>query len=270
MTPEPSEPSEPIIVAFANQKGGAAKSTNAVHTAGALAQRGNTLFVDLDKHGGVTNAYGYADAYYLDGNDGEETLFSSLMTALDSPDVSDLIIERDEFDLLPATEHFMNQSNINQLAESVKSHERLGMLLDQLEGYDYIVIDTPPDLNILSNNAIVTADGVLMPFIPEKLNQNSLVILRKQLQGLGKAYPVNPIGMIASRVGDNAEHEAAVDAVDDRFPFPTIVVRKTIQLSKAIDNGQTIFSYEVENKQADRARDTFYKIANLVHLEVDK
>ncbi|MFB9324257.1 ParA family protein, partial [Cryptosporangium minutisporangium] len=248
--------------------GGAGKSTNAVHTAGALAQRGNTLFVDLDKHGGVTCAYGYTDNYYLpEGGPSSPTLYSSLMGALSTPPTDELVIDRDEFDLLPATEQFMSKSNINELSDQPRSYERLTILLRELDGYDYIVLDTPPDLNILSNNAIVAADVILMPFIPEKLNQNSLTILRKQIQGIGDAYPVNPVAVIASRVGDNNEHQDAIRAVDERIPFPLIVVRKTTHLSKAIDRGETIYTYSNESPQAERARETFTEIADLIDRE---
>lgn len=260
----------PTIVCFANQKGGAGKSTNAVHTAGALAQRGKTLFGDLDKHGGVTCAYGYQDEYYLpeeeDATPGP-TLYSCLMQALSGPPVSELVIDREEFDILPATEQFMSKSNIGELADEPRSYERLGILLEQLDDYDYIVLDTPPDLNILSNNAIVAADVILMPFIPEKLNQNSLTILRKQIQGIGNAYPVNPVGVIASRVEDNSEHDGAIEAVDERMPFPLIEVRKTTNLSKAIDRGETIFTYDGQDPRTDRARETFDEIADLIESE---
>lgn len=260
---------DPTIVAFANQKGGAGKSTNAVHTAGALAKRGETLFVDLDKHGGVTCAYGYHDEYYLPRDEPSgPTLYSSMMQALSEPPVSELVIDRDEFDVLPATEQFMSKSNISELADQPRSYERLKILLKDLDVYDYVVLDTPPDLNILSNNAIVASDEILMPFIPEKLNQNSLTILRKQIQGIGDAYPVNPVAVIASRVGDEAEHQNAIEVVDERMPFPLIEVRKTTHLSKSIDAGETIFTYENASPQAKRARETFDDIADLIEGEV--
>ncbi|MFB1066485.1 ParA family protein [Natrinema sp. H-ect4] len=264
---------EPTIVAFANQKGGAGKSTNAVHTAGALAKRGETLFVDLDKHGGVTCAYGYTDEYYLPEEDNVPvgpTLYSCLMQALSGPPVSELVIGRDEFDLLPATEQFMSTSNISELSDQPRSYERLKILLKGLDGYDFIVLDTPPDLKILSNNAIVASDAIMMPVVPEKLNQNSLTILRKQIQGVGEAYPVNPTAVIASRVEDNSEHEEAVEAIDETMPFPVIVVRKTTQLSQAIKEGETIYTFEIDNDQARAARETYDEIADLIGSEVDR
>jgi len=96
--------------------------------------------------------------------------------------VNNIIVEHEEFDILPASEKLANNKNIQTLLEAPKSRERLEMTLDALDrDYDYIIVDTPPSLNVLTDNALVATGNVVIPVIPEKLNANSLQIFAKQL-----------------------------------------------------------------------------------------
>jgi 2-dehydro-3-deoxygluconokinase len=162
-------------ITVANQKGGAGKTTDVIHTGGALAARGHdVLLVDIDYHGGLTCSLGYNDLYY----DTDRTTLFDVLDFDQMESVNDIIVEHEEFDILPASEKLANNKNIQTLLEAPKSRERLEMTLDELEkDYDYIIVDTPPpSLNILTDNALVATGNVVIPVIPEKLNANSLQI----------------------------------------------------------------------------------------------
>jgi len=254
-------------VAISNQKGGAAKTTTAIHLSGALNERGNNvLVVDLDKQGGLTNSLGYGDVYYDIAKD-TTTMYDVLFDLDRVADVNDLIIPGEEFDIIPATERYMNRSNINQLAEAGRSHVRLELALDELEtDYDWVVIDTTPDLNVLTDNAIVAARNVLVPFFPEELNKNSLKLLLKQLQSLRKLHgEINTLGLVASRVEKNSEHDDVVEEVGESFDMPVFEIRKRTALSQSIKAGGSIYEF---NQDSD-AEHMFQELAGFVIEEVD-
>jgi len=166
-------------ITVANQKGGAGKTTDVIHTGGALAARSHdVLLVDIDYHGGLTCSLGYDDLYY----DTDRTTLFDVLDFDQMESVNDIIVEHEEFDILPASEKLANNKNIQTLLEAPKSRERLGMTLDELdEDYEYVIVDTPPSLNVLTDNALVATGNVVIPVIPEKLNANSLQIFAKQL-----------------------------------------------------------------------------------------
>jgi len=166
-------------ITVANQKGGAGKTTDVIHAGGALAARGHdVLLVDIDYHGGLTCSLGYDDLYY----DTDRTTLFDVLDFDQMESVNNIIVEHEEFDILPASEKLANNKNIQTLLEAPKSRERLEMTLDALDrDYDYIIVDTPPSLNVLTDNALVATGNVVIPVIPEKLNANSLQIFAKQL-----------------------------------------------------------------------------------------
>jgi len=81
--------------------------------------------------------------------------------------VNNIIVEHEEFDILPASEA-CEQQEYPDAAGSAKEPRRLEMTLDALDrDYDYIIVDTPPSLNVLTDNALVATGNVVIPVIPE-------------------------------------------------------------------------------------------------------
>jgi chromosome partitioning protein len=245
-------------ITVANQKGGAGKTTDVIHTGGALAARGHdVLLVDIDYHGGLTCSLGYSDLYY--DTDQMES-------------VNDIIVEHEEFDILPASEKLANNKNIQTLLEAPKSRERLGMTLDKLEtDYDYIVVDTPPSLNVLTDNALVATGNVMIPVLPEKLNANSLRIFAKQLQSLEPAYgDVNRLAIVCNRVEQNAEHRNTIEEIESAYSLPLFEIPKRTDLSQSIGEGVSIYGFSKENKRVEDARSLFNDIADLLDETFEK
>lgn len=269
---ETTETNETNAVAISNQKGGAGKTTTVVHLAGALNERGeDVLVVDLDKQGGLTNAFGYEDIYF---DVDRATPYEILMDVSRADEINDHVLEGEEFDIVPSTEKNMAQSNISQLAESGRSRERLGIALDALEhDYDWILVDTAPDLNVLTDNAIVATGHLVVPFFPEKLNQNSLRLLLKELRGLDSLYDLGQPqelvkALVATRVETNSEHEAVAAEVRDGFDIPFFEVRKRTALSQAIEQRSTIFTFGGDSDRIRETRATFEAIADLLEDEL--
>jgi len=256
-------------IAVANQKGGAGKTTDVIHTGGALAARGHeVLLVDIDYHGGLTCSLGYSDLYY----DTDRTTLFDVLDFEQMESVNDLLIEHREFDILPASEKLANNKNVQTLLEAPKSRERLGMALDEIEAdYDYIIVDTPPSLNVLTDNALVATGNVVIPVLPEKLNANSLQIFAKQLGSLEPAYgDIDRLAIVCNRVERNAEHRDTIAEIRSAYSLPVFEIPKRTDLSQSIGEGGSIFGFDKENERVEDARALFEDIADLFDETFDK
>jgi chromosome partitioning protein len=249
-------------ITVANQKGGAGKTTDVIHTGGALAARGhNVLLVDIDYHGGLTCSLGYDKLYY----DTDRTTLFDVFDFDQMESVNNIIVEHEEFDIIPASEKLANNKNIQTLLEAPKSRERLEMTLDELDkDYDYIIVDTPPSLNILTDNALVATGNVIIPIIPEKLNANSLQIFAKQLRSLEQAYgDINRLAIVCNRVEQNSEHGDTLRNIKSAYSLPVFEIPKRTDLSQSIGEGVSVFGFDKENKRVEDACDLFNEIADL-------
>jgi chromosome partitioning protein len=186
--------------------------------------------------------------------------------------VNDIIIEHEEFDILPASEKLANNKNIQTLLEAPKSRERLGMMLDELDkDYDYIIVDTPPSLNVLTDNALVATGHVVIPVIPEKLNANSLQIFAKQLGSLEPAYgDINRLAIVCNRVEQNSEHRDTIAEIKSAYSLPVFEIPKRTDLSQSIGKGVSVFGFAKENKRVEDARELFNEIADLFDETFEK
>ena len=142
------------IIAIANQKGGCGKTTTTVNLAAYLALNGKkTLLVDLDPQGSSTRHLGL--------NELDKTMYDVMMRGLDiralikNTMVSDL-------DIAP-TNNFLGKAELELASKLTARESVLRPKLRSLEGYDYVLIDTPPTLGFLTLNALVASDMVLIP-----------------------------------------------------------------------------------------------------------
>ncbi len=237
------------ILAIINQKGGVGKSTTAVNLAAALGAAGKeVLLVDLDPQGNATSGYG------IDKRDIDQCVYNVL---LGETPVEDVILAQvgSGVDVLPSTISLAGAEV--ELVNEMARENRLKTALGSLRGrYDYILIDCPPSLGLLTINALVAADKLLIPIQCEFY---ALEGVTKLLDSMKRVKSVlNPsldiYGIVLTMYDARTNlSKQVVDEVRSFFGdtvFETVIPR-TVKLSEAPSYGQPILDYAPENKGSE-------------------
>lgn len=242
---------QPAKIAVTNQKGGVGKSTVAINVAGALSQRGrDVLFVDIDPQGNATEDLGMPDAY----DDEPPTLFDCLTDPERREHVTEIVRTHEEMDVIP--------SNIDmtaaepELTLSRRGGEQLDLLLQHVEDdYDYVIVDCPPNLGNLTDNALYATQNILIPALAESTSKRAFELLFDHVSALELDYEIDidEVGVVTNRIDvrkNQAQHmvEWINEAFDD---VPVWEVRERADVQYALEEGVSLLEYNEESDMCE-------------------
>jgi chromosome partitioning protein len=246
-------PAKTRVLTVSNQKGGVGKTTTTVNLAAALARSGaRVLVIDLDPQGNASTALGVEHR--------AETP-SVYDVIVGEGDVADVVQKTPEFEALyciPATIHLAGAEI--ELVSLVAREQRLRRALDTYleqtetagERFDYVFIDCPPSLGLLTINAFVAASEVLIPIQCEYYALEGLSQLLRNIQLIEKHLnPTLKVSSILLTMYDGRTNLAQQVVADVREHFPAealqTLIPRSVRISEAPGYGQTVISYDTNS-----------------------
>ncbi len=247
----------PKVIAFANQKGGVAKTTTTLNLGVAFKERGfRVLLVDLDPQGNLTMSQG------LNPDAIERSMFDVLVHRVP---IEEVIAER-EVDLAVSS---IDLAGAELALSSTIGRERAleKALREVRERYDYVLIDTPPSLGLLTINAFVAATSVIVPVQCEYLSLRGLVQLENTLTMVRENLnpDVQIQGILPTMFDKRTLHaREAVDILRENFGdlVYNTKIAKTIRYAEAPVKGQSVLAYDPDGEAAMLYRDLAKEVLN--------
>src|SRR6476660_976462 len=245
------------VIAFANQKGGVAKTTTTLNLGVALVEKGQrVLVIDLDPQGNLTMSQGW------NPDEIDRSMFDVLVHRLPITE----IIRTNEIDVSVSS---IDLAGAELSLSSMIGRERaLEKALQPVqESYDYILIDTPPSLGLLTINAFVAAQGVIVPVQCEYLSLRGLVQLENTLTMIREN--LNPDvaiqGILPTMYDKRLLHSReAVEILTENFGDLVLEtkIRKTVRYAEAPVKGESILKYDPSGDAAFMYRQLAKEVLN--------
>ena len=237
------------VIAFANQKGGVAKTTTTLNLAAAFAEEGHrVLCIDMDPQGNLTMSQG------IDPDSLETSMYDVLVHDLSIREV----IRKREIDIACASIDLAGA----EIAMSTKIGRERSLdkaLRVVSEDYDFICIDTPPSLGLLTINALTAADKVIVPVQCEYLSMRGLIQLQNTLSMIRENLnpDVDIAGILPTMFDSRTLHaKEAIQILEENFGDRVFGarIRKTIRFAEAPVKGMSVLKYDPSGTAADAYR----------------
>jgi chromosome partitioning protein len=247
---EPAKDKRMKVFAMANQKGGVAKTTTALNLAVALSESGHkVLCVDLDPQGNLTMSQG------IDPDEVEKSLYHVLVERMPISE----IIHHCEVDIAVASIDLAG-AEIAMSTQIGRERALQKALAEVSDVYDFVCIDTPPSLGLLTINALTAADKVIVPVQCEYLSMRGLVQLQNTLEMIRENLnpDVQIEGILPTMLDSRTVHaKEAVEILEENFGELVFKsrIRKTIKFAEAPVKGSSVLKYDPDGNAAKSYRD---------------
>ena len=244
------------VFTVANQKGGVGKTTTAVNIGAALAMGGlRTLIVDLDPQGNASTAFGVQ-------RDEVSGIYEVIIKDLAIKDVSLKVPGYPALEIIPATQSLANAEVelVPMVAREIRLKKALTTYLNDAatrgERFDYVIIDCPPSLGLLTINALVAADELLIPIQCEYYSLEGLSLLLHTVSLIKEHLNQNlKLSTLVLTMFDGRTRLANDVAEEIRKHYPKelidIPIPRAVRVSEAPSYGQTVMTYDPGSNGAD-------------------
>lgn len=251
-----------ITIAIANQKGGCAKTTTAVNlSAGLVASGKRVLLIDLDPQANTSQWIGANN--HVGGVFELLTAKSDVQALVQTTGIEGLSIIRGAREISN-----LEKALAGELAVESRLKRRLKSM--DLNQYDYVIIDTPPTLSLITLNALSAADSVLIPVTTHVMSLSGVAQLIQTLEEVREV--LNPqlkiLGLLPCRVDLRTRHSQDIlDALSERFGDQVLKshIHENVRIAEAPSFKQSIFDYRPKSSAAEDFRMLSQEVINLAH-----
>ncbi len=249
-----SEAERPVgtakVMSFANQKGGVAKTTTTLNLAVALSEMGHrVLCIDLDPQGNLTMSQG------IDPDKVEKSMYDVLVHHIPLTDV----IQKREIDIAVASIDLAGAEIA--MSTQIGRERSLEKAIRGVENdYDFVCIDTPPSLGLLTVNALTASNSVVVPVQCEYLSMRGLMQLQNTLEMIRENLnpKVQVEGILPTMLDSRTVHaKEAVELLEENFGDLVFKsrIRKAIKFAEAPVRGASVLKYDPQSNAADYYRE---------------